>query len=88
VSDRVCELQASTQSFTQSTSHDGGHDLRPQHWKEHACRWSGAAQTLSWAVPAEADANMHVPAIRTIRSNFEPIIGTLHRSHATHTDRP
>jgi hypothetical protein len=86
--DRVGELQASTQRFTQSTSHEGGHDLRPQHWKEHACRWSAAAQAFSWAAPAEGHANMDVPVIRTIRSNFEPNIGTLHRSYATHADRP
>ena len=33
---------------------EGGHDLRPQHWNEQACRWSAAAQTFSWATPAEA----------------------------------
>jgi hypothetical protein len=66
-------LQASTHRLTQSTSHEGGHDLRPQHWKEHACRWSFAAHTFSWAVPAEAHASMATTQTIAIIVNLEQI---------------
>lgn len=72
-SDRVGELQASTQRFTQSTSHEGGHDLRPQHWKEHACRWSCAAQAFSWAMPAELYARMAAPATMATCKSLDQI---------------
>jgi hypothetical protein len=72
-SDRVGELQASTQRFTQSTSHEGGHDLRPQHWKEHACRWSCAAQAFSWATPAELHASRAAPATMATCKSLDQI---------------
>jgi hypothetical protein len=67
VSERVCELQASTHSFTHSTSQEGGHDQRPQHWIEQALRTFFAAQAFSCAAADATHANASTPAASAVR---------------------
>ena len=44
-------MQAATHARTQSASHAGGHDLRPQHCSEQVARWAWESHALAcdWA---------------------------------------
>jgi hypothetical protein len=53
-------LQAATQARTQSASHAGGQDLRPQHCSEQAARWAWESHALACAWAAD-DANNAAP---------------------------
>jgi hypothetical protein len=72
------------QAFTQSTSQEGGQDLRPQHCSEHARRWACDSQTLPCACDTDGKAIMTAPAISMPGTNLEAIdMTTLQRTLCT-----